>query len=106
MLSESGLSLTPASAQGAPLGGSEGVVDGASVLFANTETDTDTVVRPTTLGFEASTVLRSVDSPQQLLYRVGLPTGASALYRAAVRRVQFGSLKMGRWLRLYSRPSP
>jgi hypothetical protein len=77
VLPDSGVSLTPVSAQGAPLGGSEGVVDGASVVYANTQTDTDTVIKPTTLGFDASTVLRSVNSRQQLFFRVGLPAGAS-----------------------------
>ena len=74
---EGGVSLTPVDAQGSPLGGSEGVVDGASVLYANTQTDTDTVVKPTTDGFDADAVLRSVDSPGQLYYRVGLAQGAS-----------------------------
>jgi streptogramin lyase len=72
-----GVSLTPVDGSGSPLGGSEGVVDGASVLYANTETDTDALVKPTTTGFEADTLLRSVDSPQQLFFHVGMPTGAS-----------------------------
>jgi hypothetical protein len=72
-----GVSLTPVDGQGAALGGSEGVADGATVLYANTQTDTDTVAKPLTLGFEVLTFLRSVESPQQLLFRVGLPQGAS-----------------------------
>ncbi len=76
-LTGTGVSLTPVDAQGAALGGSEGTVDGASVLYANTQTDADTVVKPTTLGFEADTLLRSVDSPEELYFRVGLPAGAS-----------------------------
>ncbi|HYM46295.1 MAG TPA: DUF6531 domain-containing protein, partial [Solirubrobacteraceae bacterium] len=76
-LPERGVSLTPADSQGLPLGGSEGAVDRTSVLYANTQTDTDTVVKPTTMGFAADTVLRSVDSPGQLYFRVGLPQGAS-----------------------------
>jgi DNA-binding beta-propeller fold protein YncE len=76
-LGSTGASLTPVDAQGSPLGGSEGALDGASVLYANTQTDADTVVKPTTAGFEADTVLRSVDSPEQLFFRVGLPEGAS-----------------------------
>ncbi len=72
-----GVSLTPVDAQGAALSGSEGVSDGASVLFANTQTDADTVVKPVTAGFEADTVLRSVDSPHELSFRVGMPDGAS-----------------------------
>jgi hypothetical protein len=76
-LSAVGVSLTPVNAQGAALGGSEGVLDGASVLYANTQTDMDSLVKPTTEGFAADTLLRSVDSPQQLFFRVGLPVGAS-----------------------------
>jgi hypothetical protein len=76
-LSGTGVSLTPVNGSGVPLGGSEGVVDGASVLYANTQTDTDSLVKPTTAGFDADTLLRSVESPQQLFFRVGLPAGAS-----------------------------
>ncbi len=76
-LLEKGVSLTPVDAQGSSLGGSAGAIDGTGVLYANTQTDTDTLVKPTTEGFEADTVLRSVDSPGQLYFRVGLPSGAS-----------------------------
>jgi hypothetical protein len=72
-----GVSMTPVNAQGAALGGSEGVLDGSSVLYANTQTDMDSLVKPTTAGFEADTLLRSVESPQQLFFRVGLPAEAS-----------------------------
>ena len=77
-LSGVGVSLTPVDGPGAPLGGSEGVVDGAAVLYANTQRgDMDSLVKPTTDGFEADTLLRSVESPEQLFFRVGLPAGAS-----------------------------
>jgi YD repeat-containing protein len=76
-LGTSGVSVTPVDAQGSPLAGEEGALDGASVLYANTQTDTDTVVKPTAAGFEADTMLRSVDSPELLFFRVGLPEGAS-----------------------------
>ncbi len=76
-LPQIGVSLTPVDAQGDPLGGSEGSLDGASVFYANTQTDSDTVLKPTTAGVEADTVLRSVESPQGLYFRVGLPEGAS-----------------------------
>ncbi len=76
MLGSTGVSLTPVGAQGSSLGGSEGVVDGASVLYANTQTDADTVVKPTIAGFEADTTLRSIESPRELYFRVGLPAGA------------------------------
>ncbi len=77
-----GVSLEPVDAQGDPLGGSEGSLDGASVVFANTQTDADVVAKPTTLGFEADTLLRSVESPRQLFYRVGLREGASLVQAA------------------------
>ena len=76
-LSESGVSVTPVDAQGSALAGSEGMVDGAVVLYANTQKDADTVVKPTTFGFDADTLLRSIESPQQLFFRLGLPAGAS-----------------------------
>ncbi len=71
-----GVSLTPVSASGQPLAGSQGAVDGASVLYANTQTDTDTIAKPTTGGFEIDSLLRSVDSPTTLYFRVGMPAGA------------------------------
>jgi streptogramin lyase len=71
-----GVSLTPVDEHGNALGGSKGQPDGASVLFANTETDSDTVLKPSPLGFDANTILRSPESPQQFYYKVGLPGGA------------------------------
>ena len=71
-----GVSLTPVDASGSPLGGSDGEVAGATVMFANTQTDTDTIVKPVTQGFSTETLLRSVNSPQQLFFRVGMPAGA------------------------------
>jgi streptogramin lyase len=73
-----GVSLTPVGGPaGEPLGGSQGAIVGRTVLYANTQTDMDTVIKPITAGFEADTLLRSMDSPQQLYFRVGLPEGAS-----------------------------
>jgi YD repeat-containing protein len=71
------ISLTPVNEHGTPLGGAEASSDGATVFFANTQADSDTIVKPSPLGFDVSTLLRSVASPQQLYYRVGLPQGAS-----------------------------
>ena len=76
-LSRIGVSLTPVDADGTPLEGSEGVADGASVFYANTQRDSDTVLKPTSFGFEADTLLRSSDSPEDLFFKVGLPPGAS-----------------------------
>jgi streptogramin lyase len=71
-----GVSLTPVNAHGAALAGS-GTVDGAAVLYANTQTDADALVKPTTGGFELDTLLRAADSPHDLYFEVGLPAGAS-----------------------------
>ncbi len=76
-LSDTEVSLTPVDAQGDVLGGAEGVLDGAGVVYANVQTDTDEVVKPTTGGFAADTLLRSAASPLQLYFCIGLPAGAS-----------------------------
>ncbi len=75
-LAGTGVSVTPVGAGGAPLGGSPGTLDGAAVLYANTQTDADTLVKPTTTGFAIDAVLRSTDSPQRLAFAVGVPAGA------------------------------
>jgi hypothetical protein len=72
-----GVSLTPVDEHGVPLGGSEGVANGTSVFFANTQTDSDAVFKLSPTGLEASTILRSVSSPEVLSYKVGMPQGAS-----------------------------
>lgn len=76
-LSGSGVSLTPATEQGSALGGSEGTLNGATVFYANTQTDTDTLAKPLTGGFELDSLLRSVESPEKLYFRVGMPSGAT-----------------------------
>jgi DNA-binding beta-propeller fold protein YncE len=75
-LGRTGVSLTPVAAGGAALAGSGGEVQGATVSYANTQTDADTLVKPTTSGFSMETLLRAADSPRELHYRVGLPLGA------------------------------
>ncbi len=80
-----GLSVTPVTpaggqssgGQGVPLIGSEGTVDGASVFYANTQTDSDTIAKPSTFGFSLETLMRSARSADQLSFQVGLPSGAS-----------------------------
>jgi hypothetical protein len=93
-LTEPGVSLIPVDSEGAPLGGAEGVIDGASVLYANTQTDTDTAVKPVASGFDEQTVLRSVESPDELFFRVGLPEGARLVQEGggAVRVMAYGSV--------------
>jgi YD repeat-containing protein len=76
-LSSSGVSLTPATEQGAALGGSEGALNGAAVFYADTQTNTDTLAKPMAGGFEIDSLLRSVDSPEVLYFKVGMPAGAS-----------------------------
>ncbi len=75
-LSNSGVSLTALDAQGRALTGSEGTLDGASVLYASTQTASDTLAKATPGGFELDSLLRGAESPQTLYYRVGLPAGA------------------------------
>ena len=75
-LSATGISLTPVDPRGAPLEGSTGTLDGATVLYANTQSDTDTIVKPTPTGFAVDALLRSIDSPQRLTFAVGAPRGA------------------------------
>ena len=79
--SGAGVSLTPVTASGSPLVGTEGTVDDASVVYANTQIDSDTVAKPTSTGFDVSAILRSVDSPHQLYYRIGMPSGAALVQR-------------------------
>jgi tripartite motif-containing protein 71 len=85
---QSGVSLTPIDGKGQALHGSEGSVDGASVLYANTQTDTDTLAKPTSRGFELSAILRSEASPHELDYRLGLPSGASLVWHRQHSPVQ------------------
>ncbi|HSZ14187.1 MAG TPA: RHS repeat-associated core domain-containing protein [Solirubrobacteraceae bacterium] len=88
-LPAAGVSVTPVDGSGAPLGGSAGVIDGATALYANTQTDMDSLVKPVPAGFETDTVLRSVQSPQQLFFRVGVPRGAKIVQaRGGAGRVQ------------------
>ena len=71
-----GVSLTPVDSQGVSLGGAEGVNDGETVDFTGTQDDTDTILKPTSLGVDVAALLRSVNSPDELYYKVGLPQGS------------------------------
>jgi YD repeat-containing protein len=75
-LSGTGVSLTPVTEQGSALGGSEGTLNGAAVFYANTQTNTDTLAKPMTGGFEIDSLLRSVASPKTLYFKVGMPAEA------------------------------
>jgi len=73
------VSLTPVDASGAPIGGSEGQVAGSVVFYGGVSagSDVDEFVKPETSGFSEDAILRSARSPERLIYRVGLPEGAS-----------------------------
>ncbi len=86
-LSSADISLTPVDEHGSPLEGSEGIVEGATVFYANTQADADTLIKPTSLGFETDTLLRSGRSPHQLAFRLGLPEGASLVRASGGSRV-------------------
>ncbi len=78
-----GVSLIPVDSQGASLVGAEGESNGVTVDYANTQTDTDTILKPSNTGLDASALLRSVNSPQQLYYRVDLAPGVSLAQAAS-----------------------
>jgi RHS repeat-associated protein len=86
-LANSGVSLTPLNGSGGVAGGSEGVIDGAVAFYGGVElgSDVDVFVKPITAGFEENALLRSVRSPQELAFRLGLPEGAT------VRQASTGS---------------
>ncbi len=83
-LADSGVSLTPVDVSGAAVGGSEGRVDGSVVFYGGVGvgSDVDEVVKPETGGFSEDAVLRSTASPGRLVYRVGMPEGASLVNAA------------------------
>jgi tripartite motif-containing protein 71 len=83
ILTDTGVSLTPVTEQGAALGGGNGVRDHASVFYGDTEDaaagthDLSMLAKPTTYGFEIFSTLFSARSPEHLYFKVGLPEGAS-----------------------------
>lgn len=94
-LADVGVSLTPVTAAGGELQ-ADGVVDGASVFYGDSEaptagvTDVDSVVKFIPEGFSEDTFLRSSRSPSRLFFRVGMPQGAELVavgsQAAAVRQ--------------------
>jgi YD repeat-containing protein len=70
-----GIAITPVSASGTALDGAASE-NGTGVLYADTQTDTDTLAKPTSVGFELDELLRSPASPGRFYYRVSLPPGA------------------------------
>jgi YD repeat-containing protein len=71
-----GVSITPVDGSGSALSGAEGEIAGADAMYANTLTDADTLVKPTTLGVSMETILRSAQSPRELYFRVDMPSNA------------------------------
>jgi RHS repeat-associated protein len=78
------ITLTPTDENGTPVEGSAGALTGAAVFYANTQTDTDTVGKPTAAGVEIDSVLRSQRSPGRLFFSLGLPSGARLAQPAGV----------------------
>jgi RHS repeat-associated protein len=72
-----GVRLTPVDGTGAALHGDAGKLDGATVLFADTQTDTDTLVKPTPSGVETVTMVRSQRSPEQFDFKLSVPSHAT-----------------------------
>ncbi len=68
--------LTPIAPSGATLD-AEGVAAAGGVFFANSQTDTDTIVKPIPLGIETFSLLRSPDSPEVLDFRLDGPDGST-----------------------------
>jgi RHS repeat-associated protein len=76
---ETGVSLTPVTEAGGSVGGVEGSVDGSVVFYSGVSVgnDVDEVVKPEPDGFSEDAILRSAASPERLVYRVGMPAGAT-----------------------------
>ena len=74
VLPASGISVVP---EGPSVASPVGVLDGASVFYANAAKDADLVVKPSTFGVLMDIMLRSEDSPGEFSFHVGLPEGAS-----------------------------
>jgi hypothetical protein len=66
---DSGLSIAPAQSGSDP----SGSPDGGGVLYANTQIDTDTLLKPVAQGVAVDAVLRSAASPQRLSFVVSGP---------------------------------
>ncbi len=85
-LAGTGISLTPVDASGSLVGGSEGLVDGVSVIYANTLTDADTVVKPTTLGFYSGHAVAFGGKPAAALVPGGVAGRCESWWRHRVGR--------------------
>jgi DNA-binding beta-propeller fold protein YncE len=68
-----GVTVVPLTSPGGSASSAQGVADGSTVFFGNTQTDTDTVFKPSTFGFTLDSVQRSSKSPSVLSFHLGLP---------------------------------
>jgi streptogramin lyase len=81
-LPQLGVSLTPVDQRGKPLAASPGETNGGAVQWSTSETGPDaahdlaTLAKATPEGFDLSTLLFSQRSPNQLYFRLGMPSGA------------------------------
>jgi streptogramin lyase len=80
-LERAGVSLTPVDRHGSPLAGSDGQLRGAAVLWHQSDHSPDThdlvsVAKPSSAGFDLTTLLLSMRSPSTLRFHVGMPSGA------------------------------
>jgi YD repeat-containing protein len=81
-LSDLGVELTPVDELGRRIEAA-GVVDGSTVFYGGSEDpnagiqDLSTLAKPTPGGLDLMSVLSSQRSPERLLFRIGLPEGAS-----------------------------
>ena len=72
-----GVTLTPVDARVSRFRATKRTITGASVFYGASGADMDSLLKPTTFGFEESTILRAADAPRSLYFRIGLPAGAS-----------------------------
>jgi YD repeat-containing protein len=71
-----GLSVTPQTEVSTRQPHTEGQLDGTSVIYANTQLATDTIVKPTVTGFDTQIAIRAADAPESFSYHAHLPVGA------------------------------
>jgi YD repeat-containing protein len=81
-LTHLGVSLTPVDRRGVALGASGGTLDGAAVIWRDSDRnntgvyDLATLAKAVPQGFDLSTLLLSQRSPGEIFFRVGMPAGA------------------------------
>jgi RHS repeat-associated protein len=91
VLTATGLSLTMVGHQ-APAT----LIEGEEAFYGEVAKDTDAVATPKLGGVDLSALLRSVDSPEELRYRVGLPLGARLVSQDGGAVIRRGDAVIGR----------